>query len=234
LQALGSVRAVLGSSHGARGADGELGRTATEYKGMVDELAARISPLRLLAADEDQEALRQFADFAGELGHEVIATAVNLAEASEAIAREDPDASVVVVHEDDEHALALIDEIRAFARGPVIALVDNEEPAFVARAAERGIAAHARPTGPDALQSAIELAMRRHAEMERLETQVDQLQTALDRRAVIERAKGVLMERHGVDERGAFELLRHHARSTSQQVVAVADGVTSGRLDPGA
>ena len=57
---------------------------------------------------------------------------------------------------------------------------------------------------------------------------VEQLQTALERRSVIERAKGILMERHGVDDRGAFELLRDHARSSSRRVVDVSQAVLDG------
>ena len=45
---------------------------------------------------------------------------------------------------------------------------------------------------------------------------------------MIERAKGILMERHGIDERAAFELLREHARSHSRTVVAVAQSVADG------
>ena len=45
---------------------------------------------------------------------------------------------------------------------------------------------------------------------------------------MIERAKGILMERHTLDERGAFELLRDHARSSSRRVVDVAQSVLDG------
>ncbi|MDX6666395.1 MAG: hypothetical protein QOG68_2601, partial [Solirubrobacteraceae bacterium] len=72
------------------------------------------------------------------------------------------------------------------------------------------------------LQSAIEVAMHRYAERDRLEVQVGQLEHALERRAVIERAKGILMERHGLDEHGAFNHLRGEARSRNLTVVAVA------------
>jgi AmiR/NasT family two-component response regulator len=184
--------------------------------------------LRVLAADEDQEALDRTAAALGELGHQVTATAVELAQVTEAIAREDPELSVVVVHDDDEHALDLIEEISAFASGPIIALVAGEDAEFVGRAAQRGIYAYAREADAQALQSAIEVAMRRHAETTRLEQQVDRLETALERRAVIERAKGIVMERHSVGERDAFEILRSHARSRSRPVVEVAHAVAEG------
>ena len=78
------------------------------------------------------------------------------------------------------------------------------------------------------MQSALEVALRRHAEQAELTEAVDQLETALERRAVIERAKGILMERHSVDERAAFELLRAKARSTSRSVVDLSRAVLDG------
>lgn len=184
----------------------------------------------MLIADEDREALERLSATLGDLGHEVNAFAIEIAEVAEKVAGEDPDVSMVVLHTDDDHALALIDEISAYASGPVVALTLREDPEFVARAADRGIDAYARPETPDAVQSAIELALRRHAELARLETKVDQLEGALERRAVIERAKGILMERHGVDQLTAFERLRTHARSTRRRVVDVAREVADGVL----
>jgi AmiR/NasT family two-component response regulator len=193
-----------------------------------DETTIQVRGLRVLAADEDEAALRDTAAILRDLGHEVTEFAVGTSEVADAIAREDPDASVVVVHRDDDHALGLIDEIVSFSSGPVVALLDDEDPDFVRKAADRGIHAYARPIAPDAVQSALEVALRRHSEQTQLSEAVDQLETALERRAVIERAKGILMERHNVDERAAFELLRAKARSTSRSVVDLARAVLDG------
>jgi AmiR/NasT family two-component response regulator len=182
----------------------------------------------VLAADEDEVALRRTADLLASLGHEVVSLAVDVAGLGERVAAEDPDAAVVVVHRDDEHALDLISEIASFASGPVIALLEGEDPGFVRRAAERGVDAVAGRHSPEALQSALELGVARYAESARLASQVDQLEGALDRRALIERAKGVLMERHAVDDRAAFEMLRSHARGRNRTVVDVARSVLDG------
>jgi response regulator NasT len=186
--------------------------------------------LKVLAADEDKQALEATERLLRELGHEVIAIAVNVDEAARAIARDEPDVSIVVVHTDDEHALDLIEEVGEFATGPVIALLSTEDPEFVKRAAERGIFAYAgRPT-PEAVQGAIEVALRRGDEARELTEQVERLEGALERRAVIERAKGILMERHGVGEREAFDRLRSHARANGKRVVEMAQAVADGHL----
>jgi response regulator NasT len=185
--------------------------------------------LRILLADEDRNTLAHLADVLERLGHEVTPFAVSVAEAVEIIAREDPDLAFVVFH--DSHALALIAETVEYASGPVIASSRGrgaQRPGFVAHAAEMGLAGYVDSDRPEAIQAAIEVALRRHRETSRLEEKVDQLQSALDRRAVIERAKGILMERHGVDDREAFERLRDHARAGGRRVVDVAQAVLDG------
>ncbi len=184
--------------------------------------------LTVLVADEDAEALRSTARVLGQLGHHVAAYAVSVSQAAERIAEEDPDLSVVAVHDDLEHALDLIDELSESARGPVVAVVEGSRGDFLARAATRGIDGFARSEDPGEVQGAIEVALRRHRQEAELTAQVTQLETALERRSVIERAKGIIMERHGVDDRAPFALLRDHARSRGRKVVDVAASVVEG------
>jgi response regulator NasT len=127
---------------------------------MRDE--TNVKALKVLLADEDEGALRVTAALVRELGHEVAELAIGVHEAAEVIAHDDPDVSMVVLYEDDGHALDLIEEISEFARGPVIAIMEKEDPQFVAAAAERGIYAYAREGTADSIQSALEVAMRRH------------------------------------------------------------------------
>ena len=109
--------------------------------------------------------------------------AVSVEEAAELIAREDPDLAIVVVHENDEHALSLIGEAVETASGPVIAqLRRHGDVDFVARAAERGISAYVESNDAQDVQAAIEVSIRRYREAARLNEKVDQLETALERR----------------------------------------------------
>ena len=187
------------------------------------------SNLRILLANERKEDLRALGEVLDGLGHEVTPFAVSVAEATELIAREDPDLAFVVLDGDDEHGLALISETVTYASGPVLVTVrEAESPSTIARAADMGIAGYVDSWEPADVQGAIDVALRRHREEARLHEKVAQLESALDRRAIIERAKGVLMERHRVPEREAFELLRDHARSGGRRVVDVAQTVLDG------
>ena len=197
---------------------------------MTSSTAGHLSEtnLRVLIADEDEDALRGLHAVLAKLGHEVTPYAVSVRDAVELIAKDDPQVAIVVVHKDDEHALALIGEAVEYASGPVIAQLQDADMEFLSRAADRGIAAYVESMEPESIQGAIEVAVRRYREASRLHEKVDQLEGALVRRGVIERAKGILMERHSVGERQAFEMLRDHSRTSGRRVVDVAQAVLDG------
>ena len=182
--------------------------------------------LRVLVADEDKRALDDVAAIVRSLGHDVVARATSTDGAAQAIAEEDPQVAMVKLHSDDEHALELIEELIEVGGCPVVALLDQEDPDFVARAAEQGIIAYAQPVDEESVKSSLEIAVRRFAELSELGDAVGQLEDAIARRATIERAKGILMERHGLSDREAFEMLRSEARSNNRRVYDVANDVS--------
>ena len=183
--------------------------------------------LRVLVADGRPERLRQVSDAVASLGHEVITLEGELEEIVLTTADQRPDLAVVILGESSEDALRTIGRVVREAACPVIAVLDVEDPAFVNEAARRGIFAYIRGgSDPAELQSSIDITLQRFAEYHNLEG-------AFGRRAVTERAKGILMERHGIDERAAFDLLRDEARRTNRKVVDVAEAVAaSHRLLP--
>jgi GAF domain-containing protein len=60
----------------------------------------------------------------------------------------------------------------------------------------------------------------------------EQLQTALNSRVLIEQAKGMLAERHGLDPADAFTLMRTYARRTGNPLLTIAHRVIEGDTDP--
>ena len=191
-------------------------------KSLVEQLNGG---LRVLVADEDKKALDGIVAILRALGHDVVARATSPDDAAAAIDEDDPQVAMVKLHSDDEHALELIEEMIDVGGCPVIALLDKEDADFVARAAERGIIAYAQPVEEESVKSSLEIAVRRFAELNELGDAVGQLEDAIARRATIERAKGILMERHGVSDREAFEMLRSEARSNNRRVYEVASDV---------
>jgi AmiR/NasT family two-component response regulator len=174
--------------------------------------------LRILVADGRRPVLDEVARTVAELGHEVVGEA-SLDDVAALTASLRPDAAIVIVGESSAHALALIGGIVTEASCPVIAILDVEDEAFIREAAKRGIFAYiTMGREAAALQSSLDVVLSRFAEYHGLEG-------AFARRAITERAKGILMERHAIDEKQAFLMLREEARRTNRKITDVAEAV---------
>jgi len=175
----------------------------------------------VLVANERHDRLAEVAALVASLGHEVIAPQIEVSEVGPVTAREHPDVAFVGLGASSEHALELIEQIVYEASCPVVALLHEPDPEFVVEAARRGVFAHITDGDPQEWQNSIEIVLRRFAEFHDLEG-------AFKRRAITERAKGILMERHGIDEERAFQMLREQARSTNSMLVETAQSVVDG------
>jgi AmiR/NasT family two-component response regulator len=172
--------------------------------------------LKVLVADERQRYIEPVSAAVRDLGHKVIAHEVAIAKVGRATLEHQPDIAIVALHEDTQHALELISEIVDEAVCPVIALADDASREFVAEAAGRGVFAYIDSTNETELQGAIDVAIQRYH-------QFSELLHAFGRRARIERAKGVLMERHGLGDQDAFDRIRRTARDARRPLIEVVD-----------
>jgi response regulator NasT len=163
-------------------------------------------PIRIRIAHETPERLHALEQVLAPLGYEV------------SVDGDPTDLVLVGRHGGDAEALALVGEVVNDGSHPVVVLLEEHDPDFVAEAAARGAFAYVVGLESDPLRGAIEIARGRYV-------QYRGLQVAFQRRAAVERAKGILMARHAIDEDAAFELLRSHARNHSRRVVDVAEAV---------
>jgi AmiR/NasT family two-component response regulator len=164
-------------------------------------------------ASQQEEVIRTVTS----LGHEVVGAGPSL-NGDHPTSSEPPDVALVIVGEDSDEALDRIRTIVREAACPVIAILDVQDRAFIDKAARIGIFSIAHVGDLEETQSSMDIALQRFADYHAL-------QGAFERRAVTERAKGILMERGSLDEQHAFHLLREHARRTNRKVVDVAGSI---------
>jgi len=174
--------------------------------------------LRVLIANERAERLERVAVVVVSLGHTVIARELDVGEVGQVTREERPDVALVGLGESSEHALEHITQIVREAACPVIALLGNDDATFVSEAAKRGVFGYITDGDGSHLQGAIDIALSRFAEYHALEG-------AFGRRAVIERAKGILMERYGASDSVAFDMLREHSQHTGRRLFDIAQAV---------
>lgn len=185
-----------------------------------------IRPLRVLIANERQDRLVNVRRIVESLGHHVITPQIEVEDVGEFTRLEKPDVALVGLGESTQHALDLIERIVYEAVCPVVTLLHLPDQEFVAEAARRGVFAYATDDEPaEDWQNAIEIALRRFA-------QLHDLEDAFAKRAVTERAKGMLIERHSVGEYEALQMLRDRARLDSSTLVEAAQAIIDGPALP--
>jgi response regulator NasT len=176
--------------------------------------------LRVLVANENEERLAAITAVVEGLGHRVIAKETTATTIARVTRDELPDVALVGLGDDPDQALELISHVVQEAACPVIALLHFQDTNYVNEAAKRGVFAYVITGGESAeLQSALDITLRRFAEYHNLDG-------AFGRRAIIEQAKGILMERHQITSQQAFELLRRQSTDTGRKVIDIAQAVT--------
>jgi CheY-like chemotaxis protein len=119
--------------------------------------------LRVLIANERKDRLALVAPMVTNLGHEVIAREIDVADVGAVTASEGPDVALVGLGRSSEHALAMIDQIVQEAACPVILLIHARDPAFVQEASKRGIFAYITDAEVDDWQNSAALRCPAHA-----------------------------------------------------------------------
>lgn len=109
---------------------------------------------------------------------------------------------------------------------PVVLLTAHNGPEYINRARAAGVGAYIlKPFREADLMPAIEIAMARYAELVALDKQLDDIKEALNARKVVERAKGLLMQRHGIAEAEAFRRIEQLSANTGTSMRDIAQAL---------
>jgi two-component system, response regulator PdtaR len=131
---------------------------------------------------------------------------------------------------DGLEAARIISEERLCA---VLVLTAFSQREVVEQARDAGALAYlVKPFQKSDLIPAIEVAIGRFRELQALSGEVDALGEQLEARKLIDRAKGVLIDQHGLTEHDAFAFIQRSAMSQRSRMRDVADRILAGELAP--
>jgi response regulator NasT len=149
-------------------------------------------------------------------GGEVAGEALRRADAEALVGRVRPDVTVLAVGLPDGDGVEAAAAIAGADLCPVVLLTSHTEPALVERARAAGVMAYlVKPLREAELAPTLDVAIARFREARALRLR-------LEERKVVERAKGVLMKRHGLGEDEAFRRLRRAAMDSRRPMAEIA------------
>ena len=134
-----------------------------------------------------------------------------------------PDVVVIAADSPDRDTLESLREAGQHNPRPVVMFVDRSEPGLAEQAVRAGVAAYVvNGLAPDRVRSILDVAMSRFALTQQLRGDLAKVKADLESRKTVERAKGLLMKERGLDEDGAYRLLRKLAMDRGKPIGSVA------------
>src|ERR671937_545243 len=184
------------------------------------------STMRVLVAEDETIIRLDLRDLLERSGFEICAEAHDGEQAVELARAEQPDLAIMDVKmprlDGIEAARRILDERPI----PIVMLTAYGQDELVSRAVEAGVFGYlVKPFRESDLLPALRTARARHEELAAIREQAESLAEALAARKVIERAKGLLMEREGLSEQEAFARLRKASQVSGRPLRVVADAV---------
>lgn len=181
---------------------------------------------RIIIADDESLIRMDLREMLGHLGYEVVAEASDGRSAVELAKKLLPDLIIMDIKMPDMDGISAASELARDHIAPVVLLTAYSENSLIGRAKDAGVCGYlVKPFRETELMPVIELALARFNELRDLEREVTDLKEALETRKLVERAKGVLMEVHGLREADAFNRMRKTSMDNRKSMREVAEAI---------
>ncbi len=182
--------------------------------------------LRVVLADDESIRLMSIKTQLESLGLQVVGEAVNGKQAVDLVCRLKPDLAVLDIKMPEMDGLEAAKAIAAEYPIPVIVLTAYSERSLAERAIEAGVFAYLmKPVSEEDLLPTILLAKSRFQEFQDLRRGISDLKEALETRKLIERAKGILMERRNLTEAEAFRRMQIQSQNENKKLADIAQAI---------
>jgi two-component system, response regulator PdtaR len=191
-------------------------------------------PTRVVIAEDEAIIRLDLKELLEEEGYEVVGETGRGDEAVELARTLNPDLAILDIKMPGLDGLSAARHIAGERLAAVLILTAFSQRDLVEQARDAGAMSYiVKPFQKSDLIPAIEVALGRHAELTSLESEVGDLAERLEARKIIDRAKGILMDKFGRNEQDAWIFLRNEAMNRRCKVHEVAKLVVDGDLEPG-
>jgi response regulator NasT len=181
---------------------------------------------RILIAEDNDLVSLTLEEQLKDLGYEVVGIARSGTEALHLAQRLNPDLIIMDIRMPEMDGTEAAARIRKQRPIPVVMLTAYSDKENIRKADDAGALAYlVKPVSENDLKPAIDIALSRFADMREAEKRRDEYYYQLEARKLIERAKGILMQRLSLTEREAYERLRQRARDKRIKMSEIAQAI---------
>ena len=185
-----------------------------------------MDPLRILIADDESIIRLDLKKILESMGHKVVAEASDGKAAVEHAHKGELDLAILDIKMPEMDGLDAAKILTQEKICPVLLLTAYSQQDLIDRAKEAGVFGYlVKPFKEADLLPAIEIAISRYKEMMALEKELGSVQDALETRKLVDRAKGILMDKRGMKETEAFRWIQLQSMNTRKSMREIAEAV---------
>ena len=183
---------------------------------------------------EDEAIIRlDLKEILEEEGYEVVGETGRGDEAVALVREHNPELAILDIKMPGMDGLSAAREIAGERRAAVLILTAFSQRNLIEEARDAGALAYlVKPFQKSELIPAIEVALGRFREMQALEHEVKGLEEQLETRKFVDRAKGMLMDKHGLSEKAAFDFIQKTAMQQRVKLKDISQKVIDGEIEP--
>ena len=196
-------------------------------------MSSESTPIRVVIAEDEAIIRLDLKELLVEEGYDVVGETGRGDEAIELVRDLQPDLVILDIKMPGLDGLSAARHVAGERMAAVLILTAFSQRELVEQARDAGALAYlVKPFQKSDLIPAIEIALGRFAELSMLDRDINELQERLDARKLIDRAKGRLMDDHGLTEADSWRFLQQQAMSNRVRVDDIAHRVLGGDLTP--
>ena len=192
-------------------------------------------PTRVVVAEDEAIIRMDLRELLQEEGYDVVAECGRGDEAVRLVREHRPDVALLDIKMPGMDGISAAREISADRLAAVVLVTAFSQRELIEEAGDAGVHGYVvKPFERHDLVPAMEVAVARFAAESLLVEQVANAEERLEVRKLVDRAKGLLMDTHGMSEQDAFAFVQKTAMANRRQMRDVAQDVLAGTLVPGA
>lgn len=182
--------------------------------------------LRVVIADDESIIRLDLKETLQRMGHQVVAEAGDGRAAVELARQHRPDLVILDIKMPEMDGVDAAKEISKERVAPVLLLTAYSQQDLVRRAMEAGVFAYVvKPFTESDLLPAIGVATARFQEFNTISEEAASLSDALETRKLVDRAKGILMDKHNLREQDAFRRIQQQSMNTRKSMREIAEAI---------
>ena len=185
-----------------------------------------MSEIKVVIADDESIIRMDLKTLLEEMGHDVVGEAADGQKALDLARTLKPDVVIMDIKMPVMDGLDAAKIISGEKIAPVVLLTAYSQKDLIERAKEAGVFGYlVKPFQESDLVPAIEIAIARYLEVQELQESLGDLEGKLETRKIVERAKGILMDKHKLNEADAFRRIQQQSMNQRRSMKQIAEAI---------